>query len=459
MKFIRYMFAVTALLAASCTEEERGPVLPDSSTFVAPSLQNPATKAAMEVTAENLGQVYEEFTWQPTNYGLALSTNYVLEIDNDEDFSSAVSLASTSQTKAVITVEDFNDAVLALGLPAGTPATVNLRVRSTINNLQENEERGITNDPLISSVLERTITPYESSECGNFCTVGLIGSASAGGWDVDTDLIIADPNDKFTWSGVVYLNTGEVKFRASDAWETNWGASAFPDGTGTQNGPNIPIGTAGYYKVTFNDNTGAYSFTPLTTPVFSTIGIIGNGTPGGWDNDTDLTKSPTNPHVWTGVITFTEGEAKFRANNDWAVNWGSTTYPSGVGIGNGPNIPVKAGTYGVWFNDATGQYFIHPAAQGTPYNAVGIIGTATPGGWGSDTDLTKNPSNPFLWSKSITLTDGESKFRANDAWDMNWGGSTFPGGIGSSNGPNIPTSGGTYFITFNTATGEYYFLK
>lgn len=458
--FINYISICTAtIIMVSCTDEKIGPVLPDSSTFTAPSLKNEATKPSVELVPENASVAFEKFEWNVADYGVKVSTNYVLEIDNDEDFSSPQILGQTSSNSVEVSVEDFNDAMLALGLPGFEESTVFVRVKSTINGFSTNEEKGYNNDPLISTAVQRIATTYQSSECGNFCAIGIIGSASPGGWDVDTDLRIADPNDKYTWSTIIYLNAGEVKFRASDGWDVNWGASTFPDGSGTANGPNIPIANSGYYKVTFNDNTGAYTFTAQSTPVYITVGIIGSGTPGGWDSDTDLTKDPNDPHIWTGTITFTDGEAKFRAENDWGVNWGGSTYPSGTGIGNGPNIPVKAGTYAVRFNDATGEYFIMPQATATAYDKLGIIGSATPGGWDSDTDLIRNPSNPFLWSKILTITDGEGKFRANDAWDVNWGASPFPGGVASANGANIPTKAGTYFITFNTGTGEYYFLK
>ena len=32
-------------------------------------------------------------------------------------------------------------------------------------------------------------------------------------------------------------------------------------------------------------------------------------------------------------------------------------------------------------------------------------------------------------------------------------------GIGLQNGPNIPAKAGTYFVTINALTDEYYFLK
>ena len=45
---------------------------------------------------------------------------------------------------------------------------------------------------------------------------------------------------------------------------------------------------------------------------FTTVGIIGTATPGGWDNDTDMVKSDTNDNVWILDIALLDGEAKFR---------------------------------------------------------------------------------------------------------------------------------------------------
>ena len=449
------LMAMIILIVAACADEKVGPVLPDASTFVAPVLKNPATATPEELLPDNASDLFEKFEWERTKYGVQLSTNYVLEIDDDADFTSSQKLAETSGNSASITVEDLNDAMLALGLPGFEESTVNIRVKSTIN--------GYESEPLYSTVITRTATTYQTSECGNFCTVGIIGDATPGGWGTDTDLRLADPAkvDKFTWTTTIYLIGGsKVKFRASDDWGDNWGGTTFASGTGTKNGPDITVPNSGYYKVTFNDNSGDYTFTALSAPEFTTIGIIGSATPGGWGADTDLTKDPNNAHVWTGAITLTAGEAKFRAENDWANNWGSDTAPSGVGIGNGPNIPVAVGgTYFVRFNDATGEYSLMATSNSTPYASLGIIGPAQAGGWDSDTDMIKNPSNPFLWSKVVTINDGDAKFRADNDWAVNWGSTTFPGGIGIQNGANIPSKGGTYFVTFNSGTGEYYFLK
>lgn len=177
-------------------------------------------------------------------------------------------------------------------------------------------------------------------------TVGIIGSATPGGWDSDFTML-DDGNGN--WSAVIGLNNGEVKFRANDAWDINWGAGDFPSGTGTQNGPNIPV-TAGIYLVTFNSNTGAYSFTQTT------IGIIGSATPGGWGDDTNMDPDVADPTTVKLTVTLVDGEVKFRANDDWKFNWGAADYPAGIGVQNGPNIPVPAGTYTVVFNVNTGAY-------------------------------------------------------------------------------------------------------
>jgi len=73
--------------------------------------------------------------------------------------------------------------------------------------------------------------------------------------------------------------------------------------------------------------------------------------------------------------------------------------------------------------------------------SIGIIGSATPTGWDSDTDLVQDAANPDLWTISMVLIDGgAAKFRQDDAWDINWGSADFPTGIGTQGGDDIPTT-------------------
>ena len=184
MKNIKITALLTALCTAfsiSCSDESLGPVLQDSSTFVAPVFENPATSAAKIFTEENLADVYEIFKWQRTDYGVQLSTNYAIEVDDNADFSSAKNLGTTSGDELAVSVETMNDAMLALGLPPFEESTVNIRIRSTI--------LGTDSEPIFSSTIVRAATIFQSSECGTYCTVGIIGDATKGGWDKDTDLL------------------------------------------------------------------------------------------------------------------------------------------------------------------------------------------------------------------------------------------------------------------------------
>lgn len=293
---------------------------------------------------------------------------------------------------------------------------------------------------------------YSFEEVIEFTTIGIIGSATAGGWDTDTDLT-KDSGNPNLWKANVTLTDGEAKFRANDAWAISWGDTLFPSGIGILNGPNIPV-TAGEYLVTFNTESLEYNFLPVV--IYSTVGIIGDATPGGWDNDTDMEQDPSDPSLWKVRLVLMDGEAKFRAENDWAVNWGAGDFPSGVATQDGANIPIPAGEYKITFNSVTGEYNFELLVI---FGTVGLVGTATPlASWDTDVDMTKDAVDESFWYiNSIDMQTGEAKFRAEDAWTVNWGLAQWPSGVGTQDGPNIPVTAGTYRVTLNSASGEYAF--
>ena len=307
-------------------------------------------------------------------------------------------------------------------------------------------------------------------------TVGIIGNAAPSGWDASTPMM-QDSTDVHQWTLFsVLITDGELKFRANDSWDVNWGSADFPVGVGVPDGPNI-IATSGVYNISFNDSTGEYIFSGVEDPnspdpeasVYETVGIIGNATPSGWDASTPMIQDSADAHQWTlSQVTLTDGEAKFRANDTWDVNWGNDTFPTGTGIMDGPNIPATAGVYDIRFDDRTGEYSFdstdepnnpdEPNPDAPVYATVGLIGGASPGGWGASVPMNQDPNNPHRWTlNEVTLTLGEAKFRVNDSWDINWGDLSFPVGIGLRDGPNIQAEPGVYDIAFNDITGAYTF--
>ena len=290
---------------------------------------------------------------------------------------------------------------------------------------------------------------YSFTEIIDFVNIALTGTGT-GGTDIELNKDGGNPD---LWKGNVTLVDGDVHFQGNQDAALTWGSMDFPTGTATLGGAAVPV-TAGNYIVEFNTKTGDYSF--LVIPDYTSIGIIGDATPGLWDTETPLTQSATDPAMWSVRAIFTDGEAKFRANNDWPINWGAGDFPMGVGLLDGPNIPVPAGEYIVTFNTATGAYNFELLVI---YQTIGLIGTATPiGDWATDVDMTKDLTDESFWYiNSIILADGEAKFRADNDWAVNWGAPEFPMGVGTQGGPNILVVGGEYRVTLHAVTGDYSF--
>src|SRR5689334_13576853 len=130
----RVLLTITVLLAASCETDVVKPILSADSEFTGPTLTNTATSSATVLDALNAGDTYETFQWTKTDYdGMALGTTYTLEIDDSTNFNNSRNLATTINTTSAITVEQFNNAMLALGVPGFEKDTVYLRVRSVID--------------------------------------------------------------------------------------------------------------------------------------------------------------------------------------------------------------------------------------------------------------------------------------------------------------------------------------
>ena len=88
---------------------------------------------------------------------------------------------------------------------------------------------------------------------------------------------------------------------------------------------------------------------------FPAVGIIGSAVPP-YDWSVDVDMITVDGEMYAGIVTCVAGEAKFRQDDAWAINWGAADFPIGVGVQDGPNIPVAAGTYLVLFNRTTGMY-------------------------------------------------------------------------------------------------------
>ena len=159
--------------------------------------------------------------------------------------------------------------------------------------------------------------------------------------------------------------------------------------------------------------------------------------------------------MFRAVATLYDGYFKIREDNAWGVNYGDTG-ADGTLEQNGDNIAITAGHYIIDFDAVNFTITITPA--GTVW---GVVGSATLNGWGAaeDVKLVPDPCNDGIYIiKDVVLTDGEIKFRQDDAWGVNLGDDNADGTT-EANGANIAVSAGTYDMTLDTVNGTYTLTK
>lgn len=393
LKSLFLLLGGVCLFAACADDNDSNPTLPSLETF---QLNTPVFSAGLVdlASSETL-----RMTWSQPDYGFPAAMNYILQFSTDGTFTTSVADAEADETGATIanyteiatpyvTPEaDVEASALAKLLEqiakwdeANVPAeqTVYARVLSYIN--------GAANiDSLYSNVVSFKVVPYyvalkEADPVIWYLIGGTIGDGS---WSNSADGIGTSIQPMFTLAGEEYnktTGTGKIGytgyFIASQGFKLILvpGEGTWKEQIGTSDGALSPVrndgGSSnffvpedGYYSIVYDTNTECdVTVTKLDYTPSSYDAMYFTGTYGVWD---DL-KSMTPIHTFAGAINHdwyydldaTDGdtELKFLTDSSWAVNWGSDTFPTGYGVANGPNIPVTAGTYRIFFNDITGTY-------------------------------------------------------------------------------------------------------
>ena len=138
---------------------------------------------------------------------------------------------------------------------------------------------------------------------------------------------------------------------------------------------------------------------------------------------------------FTGYMYLNQGGFKFCSEPNW----------NGTNYGEGMSTAADAGN--IVMTEEPGYYKVdvnldEKTYKFTPITTIGIIGDAV-GGWTDDIDMTYNQAERCWEIKDVTMAAGPIKFRANDGWDINWGGTA---DNLTQNGDNITVEAGTYDI-------------
>lgn len=326
MKYIKYIVlsGLAGIALWSCQDENLGPVLHNNGGL---AITSPTADQTWELKAATADEV-NTVTWSPADYGFKAGTSYKLEIDlAGRNFAEPAVLAVVNALSADITQGDLNNILLAKELEGESPAQIDMRVIATVNP-------DVTPDT--SAVLTFTVIPFSST----VVIPQLQVPGSYQGWaPSDSSTAVYSPKSNGLYEGYIYFNIDDAKYKytVGPSWDTNYGDDG-DNGSLDKNGADIPAGAAGVYKLNVDFN--GLTHTRLRTD----WGVIGSATANGWDSDQNMTYDPATKK-FTATLNLVAGEIKFRANDDWAVNFGDDGNNKTLEYG-AANIPVaEAGNY------------------------------------------------------------------------------------------------------------------
>lgn len=416
------LLLIFTLTLVSCDKDEPVYYLnPDASVDMSLSAQN------LVLLKDNSENEILTISWSEPDFGYNAVAQYSILIDTEQgNFSESQTITAGETLNKTLTVAELNKLLLSLELEPEVANNVQFKVKANLSSEVAIESNTVT----------LNVTPY-ADKLDLSTTWGIVGSATPNGWD-GPDVPFYKTNQPDVYVAYATLGDGEIKFRENNSWTLNHGDNG-GDGTLEKDGENMTI-TAGTYKIVFNLANLTYTIENFTW------GLVGDATTNGWDGPDMPMTYDSSSDTWKIIATLKEGKMKFRLNNDWGTNYGDDSNDGTIENG-GSDISINAGTYLITMD------LNNMSWNAEPIDLWGVIGNATPGGWDTDTDMTYDFKNQ-VWVVDITLSDGLIKFRANDAWSLNYGDDTNDG-ILDAGGADISVSSGNYRITLNLVNLRY----
>jgi hypothetical protein len=321
--------AILGLLFASCKTDIVQPVLSSSPT--SPGRVTLTYKGQFTI---NYADSLMTFSWaNPANFGFQSSITYNVQMTPDSSFTNEVKTIITTQNlTGTAKVKDVNTILLAWNYSVGTPVKVYFRVAASV---------GTNVDSVFSNAGSTTLTPYDAVI--NYPMIYVPGAYQ--GWSpgaVNGRLFSYGFDSQY--SGIVRIidttnatSASDFKITPAPNWDNSWGGTLVPSG-------NNYSGTLDPSGGNFTANPACYKInvdvSALTIALTKTDdwGIIGDFN--GWSTSVPLFYDGQRK-MWEITANFTAGGFKFRANNDWTINYGDTGANGTLDPG-GDNITLTA---------------------------------------------------------------------------------------------------------------------
>ena len=374
------MLMALVAFAACSTDRDDNPVLTvpadGSFTLYAPGI------TANTIDLDNSTSL--TFKADQPNYGYTAPITYMMEFAASEDgntWSSWQTTDTSNENPLAITVptSEIASAVTSGLIELGREeadfpllSKVKARIHAYLSGLEEATSI-YSQEVQFTATTSYVLPPVPSSR---FYMVGALPGWNGAG--AITALLFPQGGDVYTYTSK-FTGAWDLKIWAEDdalaeIWENAYGCITDGDNAAAGTIINtdaqaISAPTAEYYTFTFDKHHMSYSWTILEDQApaeFDNISLIGNFND--WADDVDLTQ--VTPHNWYVEYTFTTDdiEFKFRANHDWATNWGAAWTVSDTdfyapGVGGGDNIKCAKGKYRFYLNDITNMLMVVPVAE------------------------------------------------------------------------------------------------
>lgn len=379
--------------------------------------------------------------------------NYTIELDRNPLFENPMTIGTSDTERFTLSVSEFNNMVLGAGADAFEPFAVFIRVISG-NNISNNISFSvsayseaaplITNPTEGSSYVLNADTPDETAlsfewddpDFGENSSVDVSYEVQFAEGGTDFQTITSETVNDDTSLDLTHAELNNIALVSGIESETNGALDLRVIATIEMTGGNM---TRTSEPVSINVTTYNAGATPASW------GIIGSGY-NDWGAFEDGTLYTTDdPNVFITYTTLVDGEIKFRENNDWGSNLGDND-ADGTVEPDGANIAVTAGTYKITLDLNNNTYSLEPFS-------LGIVGSGY-NAWGDG-----GPDAKFYYDYTtnsfkvgVRLLDGEIKFRTNNAWDTNYGGTA---GNLVQEGANIVSTAGHYLVTVDLNNNSY----
>lgn len=382
---------------------------------------------------------------------LSSSADYTVEMSTSSDFSNPVTLGNTTDSNFSMTVSDFNQSINDAGVTTFSDVAVYMRVKTAERNTNTILLLVTTypvNSPTITGITDgdQFVLSLDNNDAIAL-TMGWDDPILSSSLNLDIQYIVeADlPANNFA----APIELGKV-----DNIDTISFTNAVLNRVAIEAG--IPVDTAGdlairVRAVIIDANTG--SVLERTTPeviinvttyltvldLSTTWGVVGSGA-NNWGATPDLPFFKTDVDgVLAAYVTLTDGQIKFRENNDWTNNYGSDSSTGGNLVVGGGNINVSAGAYKIVLDLNNLTYTIENFS-------IGIVGGAY-NNWGATPDfMLEYDQYSDVFRGIVNLIDGAMKFRMNNDWGTNYGDNGADGTL-DLDGENIQVTEGIYIAT------------